>query len=135
VLQSLARSKNPSVRWQVYVALEKAPFGRDILRDAIASDGDSYARRRAIGTYMKLAMREGPVRDEVLGLLSTWLRDPDEYVRATAVNGIGRLLSSAASDPSEVVRKNLHAMAKRLEEGAAAERNDDDAVGPRRNKH
>jgi hypothetical protein len=104
-LRKLARSKEPTVRWQVYAALGKASFGRDILRDAVAQDADSYARRRAIGAYLKLATRDEAVRDEVLGLLSGWLRDPEEYVRVTAVAGIGELLSSAASDRRNLIRR------------------------------
>jgi hypothetical protein len=125
-LRKLARSKEPTVRWQVYVALGNASFGRDILRDAIARESDSYARRRAIGAYLDLATRDETAYGEVLGLLSAWLRDSDEYIRSTALTGIGELLSSAGSDPSWVVRNNLQAVAKRLHDAGASKRGDDE---------
>lgn len=54
LLTTLARSKYPSVRWQVYASLEEAGcVGIDIL-EVGSTDPDAYARRRAIFALAKV---------------------------------------------------------------------------------
>lgn len=76
LLTTLARSKYPSVRWQVYAALEEAgPVGIHILEMGI-TDPDAYARRRAV---LALAKYQPGV---VLRKLNELGDDPDPTNRA-----------------------------------------------------
>jgi len=111
-LCALARSRFPSVRWQVYASLSGAtglPWAENILRDGL-DDPDAYARRRAV-----LALSEHAVGD--LGEIALALcHDVDPYMRRAAigiakahgdVKTIQEVRSVLEKDPNELVRAAL----------------------------
>jgi hypothetical protein len=78
-LQALVVSRNPTVRWQVYSALDAAgERGEALLRQGLA-DPDLYARRRALLALANV----GP--HDAKDLVEQYLDHDDPYMRLAAI--------------------------------------------------